>query len=83
MEDIKDWQIGKSVLQRMKYMLDNQLMCDVTFHVGTDKTPIQAHKYMLASSSPVFYSMFDGPVAEKGNVIIPDIEPETFEIILK
>ncbi|XP_052077384.1 BTB/POZ domain-containing protein 6-like [Mytilus californianus] len=67
----------------MKYMLNNQLMCDVTFHVGTDKTPIKAHTYMLASSSPVFYSMFEGPLAEKGTVEIVDMEPEYFNMILQ
>ncbi|VDI09591.1 Hypothetical predicted protein [Mytilus galloprovincialis] len=83
MEAKSDWQIGKSLSDRMKYMLNNQLMCDVTFHVGTDKTPIQAHKYMLASSSPVFYSMFEGPLAEKGIIEIVDIEPEYFNMILQ
>jgi hypothetical protein len=47
--------------------------------VGPDQTPIKAHKYMLASASPVFYSMFEGPFAEKGEVIIPDIEREVFQ----
>lgn len=38
---------------------------------------------MLASASPVFYSMFEGPFAEKGEVIIPDIEPEVFQDMLE
>jgi hypothetical protein len=63
----------------MTYMLEQQLMCDVTFLVGPDQIPIKAHKYMLASASPVFYSMFEGPFAEKGEVIIPDIEREVFQ----
>ncbi|CAG2224276.1 BTBD3_6 [Mytilus edulis] len=83
MEAKLDWQIGKSLSDRMKYMLNNQLMCDVTFHVGTGKTPIKAHKYMLVSSSPVFYSMFEGPLAEKGIIEIVDIEPEYFNMILQ
>jgi len=48
----------------------------VTFRVGSTKTPIKSHKFMLASASPVFYSMFDGPMAEKGDVFIPDIETD-------
>ncbi|XP_063414549.1 BTB/POZ domain-containing protein 6-like [Mytilus trossulus] len=83
MEATSDWQIGKSLSDRMKYMLNNQLMCDVTFNVGADKTPIMAHKNMLASASPVFYSMFEGPLAEKGTVDIADIEPEYFNMILQ
>ncbi|XP_063414692.1 BTB/POZ domain-containing protein 6-like [Mytilus trossulus] len=83
MEAKSDGRIRKSLSDRMKYMMNNQLMCDVTFNVGTDKTPIKAHKYMLASSSPVFYSMFEGPLAEKGTVDIVDIEPEYFKMILQ
>jgi hypothetical protein len=37
---------------------------------------------MLASASPVFYSMFEGPMAEKGDVSIPDIETDIFNDIL-
>ncbi|XP_052075925.1 BTB/POZ domain-containing protein 6-like [Mytilus californianus] len=78
-----DWQIGKSLSDRMKYMLDNQLMCDVTFHVGSAKSPIKAHKYMLASASPVFYSMFEGPLSEKGDVDIVNMTPEYFDMMLQ
>jgi hypothetical protein len=64
-------------------MLQNQLMCDFTLHVGANRAPIKAHKFMLASASPVFYSMFDGPMAETGDVNIPDIEVNIFKDILK
>ncbi|XP_063413366.1 BTB/POZ domain-containing protein 6-like [Mytilus trossulus] len=76
------WQEGKSLSDRMKYMLDNQLMCDVTFHVGSDRSPIKAHKYMLASASPVFYSMYGGPLSEKGDVEIVDMTQEHFKMML-
>jgi hypothetical protein len=38
---------------------------------------------MLASASPVFYSMLDGPMAEPDDVSIPDIEANIFKDILK
>ena len=79
---IIDWQTGKTLPERMKYMLDNQLMCDATFRVGPDQTPVQAHKFMLASASPVFDRMFNGSLAEKGEVSIPDITSKTFKVIL-
>ncbi|VDI55778.1 Hypothetical predicted protein [Mytilus galloprovincialis] len=82
MEAQIDWQIGKSLSDRMKYMLDNQLMCDVTLHVGSDKSTIKAHKYMLAIASPVFYRMFEGPLSEKGDVDIVDITPAHFNMML-
>ena len=31
----KDWQVDRTVLQCNKYMLDNQINCDVTFSFGT------------------------------------------------
>ena len=83
MDTTKDWQFGKTLPDRMNYMLQNERMCDVTFHVGANRTPIKAHKFMLASASPVFYSMFDGPMAEMGDVSIPDIEANIFKDILK
>ena len=83
MELNPNWQCGRALDDRMTYMLEQQLMCDVTFLVGPDQAPIKAHKYMLASASPVFYSMFEGPFAEKGEVIIPDIEREAFQDMLE
>ena len=83
MDTTKDWQFGKTLPDRINYMLQNQLMCDVTFHVGANRTPIKAHKFMLASASPVFYWMFDGPMAETGDVSIPDIEDNIFKDMLK
>jgi len=75
-----EWQIGKTLSDRLYHMFNNQLMCDVTFRVGSTKTPIKSHRFMLASASPVFYSMFDGPMAEKGDVSIPDIEADVFNV---
>ena len=72
------WQLGKTMSDRLQHMLNHQLMCDVTFCVGSTQTPNKSHKFMLASASPVFYSMFDGPMAEKGAVTIPDIEADVF-----
>ena len=83
MDTTKEWQFGKTLPNRINYMLQNQLMCDVTFHVGANRTPIKAHKFMLASASPVFYSMLDGPMAEPDDVSIPDIEANIFKDILK
>ena len=77
-----EWQIGKTLSDRLCHMLNNQLMCDVTFHVGSTQTPIKSHKFMLASASPVFYRMLDGPTAEKEDVSIPDIEADVFNDIL-
>jgi hypothetical protein len=71
-----NWQLGKTLSDRLHHMLINQLMCDVTFRVGSTKAPIKSHKFMLASASPVFYNMFEGPMPEKAAVSIPDIEAD-------
>ncbi|XP_071146190.1 BTB/POZ domain-containing protein 6-B-like [Mytilus edulis] len=78
-----DWQSGKSLKERMKLMLEKQLMCDVIFLVGENAEIICAHTYMLASASSVFYTMFEGSLAEKGKVTITDIAPASFKLMLK
>ncbi|XP_061196531.1 BTB/POZ domain-containing protein 6-like [Saccostrea echinata] len=78
------WAERKSVLQCNKYMLLNKEGCDVTFLVGANSTPIKAHKYVLASRSPVFFAMFLGPAKESSDeIIVPDIEDLVFEKFLR
>lgn len=78
-----DWQTNKKLSERMFHMLHHQLMCDVTFTLGTDRAVYKAHRCMLASASPVFFSMFEGPMAEQGEVVIPDIEIEIFQQLVR
>ena len=52
-----DWQSSKkTVLQRNAYMFDNELMSDVSFTCGESRRIFHAHKYVLATSSAVFYA---------------------------
>ena len=80
-----DWQSSKkTVLQRNAYMFDNELMSDVTFTCGESSRIFHAHKYVLATSSAVFFAMFYGNLAEKESPIcIPDAEEERFEEFLR
>ena len=59
--------IRRTVRERCKFMFNNELLSDVKFVVrdaeGEKKIP--AHKFLLAISSPVFYAMFYGEMAEK------------------
>ena len=66
-------------------MLSNELVCDVEFAVGDDGDIIRAHKYMLVSSSSVFFAMFNGGLAVHHNEpqIIPDVTPEAFRAMLQ
>jgi hypothetical protein len=65
-------------------MFDNQLMSDVSFTCGESSRIFHAHKYVLATSSAVFFAMFYGNLAEKESPIcIPDAEEESFEEFLR
>ena len=48
-----------------------------------EKKRINAHKYVLISRSPVFYAMFCGNMAEKGDIVIEDMEANAFQQMLK
>jgi hypothetical protein len=65
-------------------MFDNELMSDVSFTCGKSSRIFHAHKYVLATSSAVFFAMFYGNLAEKKSPIcIPDAEKESFEEFLR
>ncbi|KAK3106667.1 hypothetical protein FSP39_024838 [Pinctada imbricata] len=81
--DVEHWQCDKTLPQCMTHMLENEIMCDVTFLLGEQRLEVHAHKYMLASRSPVFHAMLDGPMAERGKIEIPDIENGVFDVFLR
>ena len=80
-----DWQSSKkTVLQRNMCMFDNEIMSDVSFTCGESRRIFHAHKYVLATSSAVFYAMFYGDLAQKESPIhITDTEEESFEEFLR
>ena len=73
------WQISRgTVLERNKYMFNNSLMSDIKFAFPNEQI-IPAHKYVLAISSPVFFAMFYGGLAEQRETVdITDCDPEVF-----
>ena len=81
-----EWQrTKKTVLERISHMFDNPFMSDIQFTCGESKRKcFYAHKYVLATSSPVFHVMFYGDLAEKNSVIdLADIDEESFEAFLR
>jgi hypothetical protein len=67
-------------------MLDNELACDAEFAVGSDGHLVKAHRYMLASRSPVFFAMFFGDLATSSDafpISVPDLSYEAFRVMLK
>ena len=80
----EDWQSSRSLTECNRYMLENNIGCDVTFLVGEERTKVLAHKYILIGRSCVFFAMFNGPLAETSvEIALPDIEPNVFRILLQ
>ena len=81
-----NWQTKRSTIsERTKFIFNNELLSDVKFVVPAShnesesrksrKCMIPAHKFVLAISSPVFYAMFYGEMAETADTIqLPDCE---------
>ena len=84
-----NWQTKRpSISERTKFIFNNELLSDVKFVVPTShndlsesrKTQkcIPSHKFILAISSPVFYAMFYGEMAEtSGTIQLPDCDYES------
>ena len=74
------WQASLSaVLERSKYMFNNPLLSDVKFVFPDTESTIPAHKYVLAVSSPVFFAMFYGKMAEcRDTIDIVDSDSDIF-----
>ena len=90
--DNDHWQVCRETIrERNRYMFKNTLMSDVNFSLGPSddvaeaaKQIIPAHKYVLAISSPVFYAMFYGSLAEIGDTVeVPDSSYECFVEFLR
>ena len=66
-------------------MFNNSDMSDIQVACGdTNAVVFHAHKYVLATSSPVFHKMFYGSLPESGPVIhLPDTDKESLEAFLR
>ena len=79
------WQTKQStIVERTTFIFNNELLSDVKFVVpvstgeSESKMMIPAHKFVLAISSPVFYAMFYGQMAETADSIeLPDCDYES------
>ena len=81
----ENWQTKRStIVERTTFIFNNELLSDVKFVVpvstgqSESKKVIPAHKFVLAISSPVFYAMFYGQMAETTNSIeLPDCDHQS------
>ena len=80
-----NWQTKRpTISERTKFIFNNELLSDVKFVVPASlnesesrksQKSIPAHKFVLAISSPVFFAMFYGEMAETaGTVQLPDCD---------
>lgn len=69
--------------QNLKCLLDSEVGCDITFHVGEET--FKAHKLILAARSPVFRAQFFGLIGDPNTdrVELADIEPSIFKVMLQ
>ena len=83
-EDLWSATTRRTIKERCQFMFNNELLSDVKFVVRDSRggsenmKKIPAHKFLLAISSPVFYAMFYGELAEKkDSVDISDCDHES------
>ncbi|XP_071449360.1 BTB/POZ domain-containing protein 6-B-like [Hetaerina americana] len=84
--DREDWQLSKvGVSERIQHLHKTKQWTDCTFKVSGENCSqvFQAHKILLACCSPVFEAMLFGPIAEKNVILVSDVEPEAFRILLE
>lgn len=65
-----------------KQYLDEKT-ADVNFICGAQRERVPAHKSILSKASDAFDKMFYGPMAEEGDVKLPDTSPEAFKDFLQ
>lgn len=68
-----------SAINRMRL---NIQLCDIALKVGP--RVIQAHKLVLASTSPYFYAMFNDDMVEKlqNEVVLRDVDPIALQLLV-
>ena len=81
----ENWQTKRpTIKERTTFIFNNELLSDVKFVVpasteeSESKKVIPAHKFVLAISSPVFFAMLCGKMAETTDTIeLPDCDYES------
>jgi len=82
--DWDDWRQGECLLPALVGKFhDQQTYTDVTFQLA-DGATVQAHKLILAITSPVFEAMFFGPLADRNlrEVRVEDVKPAGFKRLI-
>ena len=86
----ENWQTKLTILvERTTFIFNNELLSNVKFVVpvsteeSESKKVIPAHKFVLAISSPVFFAMFYGQMAEtRDSIELPDCDQISKFVVL-
>lgn len=70
---------AKSQSKSKNHLVNNPYLSDVQFKVGKDQQIMYGHKLFLMSASSVFLNK----LAQEDSMELPNIEPDTFILILK
>lgn len=70
----------RSLYDRVEKLLVSLEWSDCCFHVS-DRI-FKAHRLILGTSSPVFEAMLYGPLSSSKEIVVTDILPDTFQLIL-
>ncbi|KAL9968019.1 hypothetical protein ACROYT_G026344 [Oculina patagonica] len=86
----ENWQTKRpTIAERTTFIFNNELLSDVKFVVSStgeseSKKVIPAHKFVLAISSPVFFAMLYGQMAETTDSIeLPDCDYESVLVLFR
>ena len=84
-DSYEDWQsTKKTVLERSCHMFNNPFMSDIELKCESSDKKFFAHKYVLATSSAVFYAMFYGKLADMNSTVhLSDTDDEYLEEFLR
>uniref|UniRef100_A0A336KYD2 CSON001465 protein n=1 Tax=Culicoides sonorensis TaxID=179676 RepID=A0A336KYD2_CULSO len=77
-----DYNSYQNLISAFSTLLLDEKTKDVTFYFPESKKRIRAHKSLLVRASPVFCTMFNGSFIENTDVIIKDISPEAFAMLI-
>ncbi|XP_047489843.1 BTB/POZ domain-containing protein 6-like [Penaeus chinensis] len=68
--------------ERLAHLRNSGHLSDITITFPGHSKSIQAHRLLLAMSSPAFEAMVYGPLAKDGQLALPEDPPEAFEWLL-
>ncbi|GJQ14854.1 hypothetical protein GpartN1_g6645.t1 [Galdieria partita] len=76
---------SSSLMNDWIVMLETGQFTDVTIFVGSQRTPLRAHRLVLITRCDVFRRMFltDCVESRTGNIEVPDVAPNVYQLFLR